>query len=172
MTARNKTDMASVVRGEPLGGGSTPPVVENQQQVIIDLLDSARFVADFIAPTVGVAATDVNATFGTPLTCDVTVPDAAGDVTYPLIFPFACVITNVEINKAGAGAGNTIKLTTNADVDITNAIAADTDKTMTRAGTIDPAQRDVAAGGRVKLVAHRAAGTMAAKVRIHVLRTA
>ena len=169
MTARVRTDFSNIITGAVVG--STPPTIETPANIVLDLVDSSYLNTDTLAEIAGVAATPVAAVFGVPVVCNVNIPDAAGDVTYPIVVPFKCVIINVDVNKAAVGAGNTIKLTTAGDVDITDAIAAAVDKALTHAGTIDPATRDVAAGATLKIVAHRAAGSMACKVRIWVLKT-
>jgi hypothetical protein len=69
---------------------------------------------------------------------------------------------------AGAGAANTMQIKNGATA-ISNAIACDTDKTITRAGTIDVASATIAAGGTLRLTATKAAGTRTCKVFVHVL---
>jgi hypothetical protein len=72
--------------------------------------------------------------------------------------------------KDGNGAANTIQITNGADVAITNAMAAAVDKTSTYASTIDKATRTLAAGATFKVVATRAAGSMAAQLFILVIK--
>lgn len=81
-------------------------------------------------------------------------------------------IISVSVLKDGAGAANTIQLTDSADAAISDAIAAAVDKAVTSAGTLDVAKRIIAAGGTFKVVATRAAGTMAALVIVRALKRA
>jgi LysM repeat protein len=108
---------------------------------------------------------------GMLLVIPIDIPDAA-TTTYSYTVNEKVEIIDVEVIKDGAGAANTIKLTDGADADISNAIAAAVDKTVTRAGTLDKAKRTIAAGGTFKIVATRAAGTMAAQVFIYCIARA
>jgi len=96
------------------------------------------------------------------------IPDAA-TTTYSYVTADKVELVDVVIRKSGAGAGNTIQIKDGSANVITNAIAADTDKTITRAGTIDPAFNTIAAGGTIQVTATRAAGSMLANVTL-VLR--
>lgn len=99
------------------------------------------------------------------------IPNAA-TTTYVYKAHFKMEIVDVHILKDTAGAGNTIQVTDAADAAITDAIAAAVDKALTRAGTIDKAKRTVNADGTFKIVATRAAGSMAAQAFLHVIRRA
>ncbi len=93
------------------------------------------------------------------------IPDAA-TATYSYVTSEKIEIVDAWVIKDGAGAANTVQITNGADVAITNALAAAVDKTVTRAGTIDKATRTLAAEATFKVVATRAAGTMAAQLFI------
>lgn len=99
------------------------------------------------------------------------IPDAA-TATYAFLNADKIEIIDVVVIKAGAGAGNTIQIETTAPVAISDAIVAAVDKAVTRAGTLDPAQRTIAAGAGFKVVATKAAGSMACEVFLHVIKRA
>jgi hypothetical protein len=92
------------------------------------------------------------------------VPDAVtGDID--LVMPDKVEVLEVICRKdAGAGAGNTMQVKTGAGVAISNAIACDTDKTITRSSTIDTATNVILANGVLRLTATKAAGTRTALV--------
>lgn len=97
----------------------------------------------------------------------VTVPDAAtGDIDIVMATKFEVVAVEC-IKRNGAGAGNTVTLKNSATA-ITNAIACDTDDTVTRAATIiDGAGTNVfAIGETLRLSCTRAAGTRNSLVRV------
>lgn len=72
--------------------------------------------------------------------------------------PRAFRITDVVVEATATNGSGTVKVTNGAN-DITNAIACDTDKAVTRAGTIDDAYSTIAAGGSLSIVvANSAAG--------------
>lgn len=79
-------------------------------------------------------------------------------------------IVDVICRKSGAGAANTVQIKDGAANAISNAIATDTDKTITRAGTIDPAFNTIAAAGSIQVTATRAAGSMLCNVTLVVRR--
>lgn len=81
-------------------------------------------------------------------------------------------IIGVTVLKDGASAASTIQVTDGADAAISDAIAAAVDKAVTKAATLDVAKRILAAGATFKIVATRAAGTMAALVIIHAIKRA
>lgn len=101
-------------------------------------------------------------------TIPLNIPDVA-TTTYTFNNAEKIEIIDVSVIKSGAGAANTIQVTDFANNVISNAIAADTDKTVTRAGTLDPAFRTIAAAAKFKVIATRAAGSMLAKVYITAL---
>lgn len=98
-------------------------------------------------------------------------PDAA-TTTYKYTVPDKIEIVDVICIKDGAGAGNTVTLKDSAGTAISNAIATDTDKTVTRAGTLDKTTRVIAADGELQITATKAAGTMACAVFVKAIRRA
>lgn len=105
-------------------------------------------------------------TLPTPLeSIPILIPDAPGDVDYDVVLEVKFEVVDVIVRKSGVGAGNTITVKNGATA-ITDAIVAATDKAVTRAGTIDPAQATVLAQGTLRVTAHRAAGSMAALVTV------
>lgn len=74
-------------------------------------------------------------------------------------------VLDIICRKDGAGAANTITVK-NGTTAISDAIAFDTDKTQTRAGTIDTASNVIAAGGTLRVTATRAAGTVVGLVSV------
>lgn len=170
MTARLRSDMTNIITGvQP--NGSTPPVVQTNYQNFIDLIDSASFSTDTIASASPVAGTPLAVAFAVPVMCDVNIPDAAGTVQYSIIMPFKGTVIGIDIAKAAAGAGNTIQLKQNGGTAISDAIAAAVLNAITHVGTLDPATRDFAAGDILKIESIRAAGSMACKVRLWVIKT-
>lgn len=99
------------------------------------------------------------------------IPDAA-TTTYSLVLLDKCEIVDAIVRKSGAGAANTVQVKDGSGNAITDAMAAAVDKTITRAGTIDPATATVAAGGTIQVTATRAAGSMLANLTIVVRRRA
>lgn len=102
---------------------------------------------------------------GLPILIPIDIPDAA-TATYSYKTAQKIEIIDAWVIKDGAGAANTVQVTDGADAAITNAMAAAVDKTVTHAGTIDKAKRVLASGATFKVVATRAAGTMAAQLFI------
>lgn len=105
---------------------------------------------------------------GMMLVVPIDIPDAA-TTTYSYTTKKKIEIVGVTVIKDVAGAGNTIQVTDGADAAISNAIAAAVDKTVTVQGTLDKAKRTIAAGGTFKIVATRAAGSMACQVFLTVI---
>lgn len=99
------------------------------------------------------------------------IPDAAGDVDYDIVVDEKIEVFDARVIKSGAGAGNTVTVKNGATA-ISDAMAAAVDKTVTRAGTIDPAQSVINAAGTLRVTAHRAAGTMLAKVIVDAIKRA
>lgn len=99
------------------------------------------------------------------------IPDAA-TTTYVFVNAEKIEIVDAWNIKDAAGAGNTIQITDSAGAAITDAMAAAVDKTLTRAGTIDKAKRTLAAGAGFKVVATRAAGSMAAQLFVLAVKRA
>lgn len=92
-------------------------------------------------------------------------PTGAATATFVVTSADALELVDVIVRKSVAGAGNTVQVKNGATA-ITNAIAADTDKTITRAGTIDPAQNTIVAGGAFTVVNTFAAGDVKANVTL------
>ena len=107
---------------------------------------------------------------GIPVALVFAVPDAVtGDID--IVVTEKIEVIDVICRKdAGAGAGNTMQVKNGATA-ISNAIACDTDKTITRAGTIDvtASANVIAAGGTLRLTATKAAGTRTATVTVLAL---
>jgi len=170
MTARLRSDMTNILTGV-VTAGSTPPIVETQTNLFLDLIDSSYFSTDTLPSFSPAVGTPLPIVFGVPVFADVNIPDAAGTNTYQVIMPFKGTLIGIDVNKSVAGAGNTIQITQAGGTAITDAIVAAVDKAVTHVGTIDPAVRDFAAGDILKIVAVRAAGSMLCKVRFWVIKT-
>jgi hypothetical protein len=112
-----------------------------------------------------VVAASGNVQLGVPVLIALTFADAA-TTTYTYENETKLEIIDVWNIKDAAGAANTIQVTSIADVAITNAMAYAVDKTLTRAGTIDLAQRVLDAGEGFKVVNTRAAGSAAGQLFI------
>lgn len=95
-------------------------------------------------------------------------PDAA-TATYLYTVPEKMEIVDVTCIKSAAGAANTVQLKNGSGTAISNAIATDTNLTVTRAGTLDPATRTLAAGAQLQITATRAAGSMLCTVIVHYI---
>lgn len=92
------------------------------------------------------------------------IPNAA-TADYDIVVADKFEVVDVTVRKDGAGAANTAQIKNTATA-ITDAIAAATDKAVTRAGTIDTASNVIAAGGTLRCTFTRAAGTSAALVTV------
>ena len=130
---------------------------------------SAALVGTDVGTLANAAVSPAAAPAGVPVMIAIDIPDAA-TTTYSYVTPEKIEIIDVWNIKDVAGAGNTIQVTDGADAAITNAMAAAVDKTSTRAGTIDKAKRVLAAGATYKVVATRAAGSMAAQLFILAIK--
>lgn len=97
------------------------------------------------------------------------IPDAA-TATYAYLNADKIEIVDVTCIKDGAGAANTIQIKTTADVAISDAIAFAVDKAVTRAGTLDKAQRTINAGAGFHITATKAAGVNTGQVVLHVIK--
>jgi hypothetical protein len=100
-------------------------------------------------------------------------PTGAATSTLTVTTPDAIEIVDVIVNKVGAGAGNTVQVQNTAGTAISDAIAAATDKAITRMGTCDATTPTnlVAAGGTFKVVNTFAAGSIQAIVTVVARRT-
>lgn len=76
-------------------------------------------------------------------------------------------IVDMTVLSITTQSSGTVKLTDGSS-DITNAIVAAVTKVVTRAGTIDPAKNEIAAGGTLKVVVANAAD---ARLLISCVRT-
>jgi hypothetical protein len=108
---------------------------------------------------------------GALIVIPIDIPDAATQ-TYSYVNAEKLEVIDVIVVKDGAGAGNTIQLKTSAGTAISDAIAAAVDKAKTSAGTLDKAQRTIAAGAGFQITATKAVGSMAAQVFIHAIKRA
>lgn len=104
---------------------------------------------------------------GVPSVYTFLIPNAA-TADYDIIVDAKFEVIDVVVRKDGAGAANTMQIKNGATA-ITDAIAAATDKAVTRAGTIDTAQNVILAGGTLRCTATRAAGSSAALVTVYGL---
>lgn len=131
----------------------------------------ARGVWVFVEPDVGLVGgldaapiVDNQTTPGLPVVFEFAIPDAA-TADYDIIVKRKIEVIDVIVRKSGAGAANTITVK-KAAAAISNAIAADTDKAVTRAGTLDPANFTLNAGDTLRVTATKAAGSMLASVTV------
>lgn len=111
---------------------------------------------------------DNNTGAGIPVVHEFVIADAA-TADYDLQIEEKFEVIDVIVRKSGAGAGNTVQIknvVAGVGTAITDAIAAAVDKTVTRAGTIDPAQEVVLAGNKLRASVTRAAGSGAMKVTV------
>ena len=76
-------------------------------------------------------------------------------------------VIDVTVDTIATVSSGTVKVTDGSS-DITNAIVAAVTKVVTRAGTIDPAKNEIAAGGSLSVVVANSAD---ARVFIHCVRT-
>lgn len=128
------------------------------------------FIAQTIAAlgaTAAAGASPLVTTASVLLHFDLEIPDAA-TATLSYVTTNKIEIVDVIVRKSGAGAANTIQIKDGAANAISDAIAAAVDKTITRAGTIDPAFATIAAGGTIEVTATRVAGSMLATVTLVV----
>lgn len=96
------------------------------------------------------------------------IPDAVTS-TYLYTIPWKLLVVDAWVVKQGAGAGNTVQVQNNAATAVTDAMAAAVDKAVSRAASLDFAAGLFNAGDTMKVVATKAAGTMAAKLFIRAL---
>lgn len=130
--------------------------------------ESDSLIANATAPIVDAAASGV----AQPAPLQViahAIPDVAGDNTYTYTAAKKIEVVDVVVHKGAAGAGNTIQLQDAAAAAVSDAIAAAVVNAVTHAGTLDPLKKIVNAGAQYKLLAHRAAGSMAAEVYLLVI---
>lgn len=138
----------------------------------VEDIDPSGGIWVYVAPEVGaITGSDIppivdNQSVASPMVVEnFAIPDAAGDVDYDIVLKRKMQVIDIVVGKSVAGAGNTVTVKKGATA-ISNAIAADTDKAITRAGTIDPAQSTLNVGDTLRVSAHRAAGSMLATVTV------
>lgn len=129
--------------------------------------ESDSLIAGAVAPVVDVPASGT----ATPSQLQIiphAIPDAVTQ-TYTYTAAKTMEIVDVIVHKVGVGTGNSIKVQDNAAADISDAIAAAVDKAKTLAGTIDRTKNVVNAGSTYKILATKAAGSMACEVYLVVI---
>ena len=97
---------------------------------------------------------------------DIAFPNVASTQTFTVTTPEKIEIIDVICRKSGAGAGNTLQVKDGSANVITNAMTFDTDKTITRPTTIDPAFNTIAAGSTFQVVNTFAAGSSLGNVTV------
>ncbi len=160
------------------GGGSYPmaPDLAEAIQDGIDEHDHSGVGNGDGARLNGAAVADVaanNVIGGIPVLFRITIPDAAtGDVD--VVSTHKILVTDCWAVKTGGagGAANTVQLKNGSNA-ITNALDINVnDQTVVRAGTIDDARHEVAAGGTLKVTRTKAGGNAACIVYVSGLRIA
>lgn len=166
---------------DTVGRGVTATAGDNINAIALQTASGAGVIIDCRAPysrgsstqltvaNAGVSPAVSNS--GGLVVIPVDIPDAA-TATYSYINSEKLEIIDVIVIKDVAGAGNTIQIKTAGGTAISDAIAAAVDKTVTRSGTLDKAQRTIAASAGFQITATRAAGSMAAQVFIHAIKRA
>lgn len=127
-------------------------------------------------PSAGLAVANANvapavSASGALVVIPIDVPDAATN-TYAFVNAEKLEVIDVVVIKDQVGAGNTIQLKTAAGTAISDAIAAAVDKAVTHAGSLDKAQRVLAAQAGYQITATKAAGSMACQVFLHAIKRA
>lgn len=141
----------------------------NEHDAALDALEAGTSEASLTGANVAVLAQ--NAVIGGIEVCHTfDIPDAA-DADYDIVLTAKTEIFGVVCIKDAAGAGNTVTVKNGATA-ITDVMATAVDKTVTRAATIDKAQRIIAAGGTLRCSVHRAAGSGAVQVFVTGVRRA
>lgn len=134
--------------------------------VAVGLFDVTGFATS--SPLADAAVSPAEAPIGAPLVMSFPIPNAA-TADYDFVVPVKMEIIDVHVLKSAAGAGNSIQAQTGAGTAISDAIAAAVDKAITRAGTLDPATRTLAAGATLRFHAINAAGSTAAEVIVYAI---
>lgn len=99
------------------------------------------------------------------------IPNTGAAADYDYVNADKIEVVDITVIKDTAGAANTIQLKTAAGAaNISDAIAAAVDKAVTRAGTLDKAQRTINAGAGFRIHAAWAAGSSACQVFLHVIK--
>lgn len=132
--------------------------------------ESDSLIASVTSPVVDAVLSTAGAAQPSPMqVIPHAIPDAAGDNTYTYVAAKKIEVVEVIVHKNAVGAGNTVQLQDAAAAAISNAIAADTANAVTRQTTIDQTKKVIDAGAQYKILAHRAAGSMAAEVYLVVI---
>lgn len=123
-------------------------------------------VANILGSTVAGTAPTAS-TLNASAVCHFEIVFPSGTATQSIVVttPDKVQIVDVIVNKVGAGAGNTVQVF-NGATPISDAIAAATDKAITRMGTCDSTQNTIAAGGTFTVTNTFAAGNIQAYVNV------
>jgi hypothetical protein len=172
--------------GDPLttdnaGRGVLAAAGDNINAIAVDPATAAGQVVGVRSPysrgpSVGLAVANANvapaiSASGALVVISIDIPDAA-TATYPFLNAEKLEVIDVVVIKDQVGAGNTIQLKTAAGTPISDAIAAAVDKAQTRAGSLDKAQRLLAAQAGFQITATKAGGSMACQVFLHAIKRA
>ena len=107
---------------------------------------------------------------GAEVVIAIDIPDAP-TTTYSYVNAERLEVTGITVIKDQPGAaGNTIQLKTAGGTAISDAIAAVGDKAVTSAGSLDKAQRTLAAGAGFQITAIKVGGSMACQVFLHAIK--
>ena len=127
-------------------------------------------VANILGATVPMTATPATQVATGLVQLNIAFPTSGATQTFVVTTADALELVDVIVRKQNAGAGNTVQVKNGATA-ISDAIVAAVDKTVTRAGTIDPAQNKIVAGGAFTVVSTFAAGDTMANVTLVCRRT-
>lgn len=138
----------------------------------VENIDADGGIWVMVAPEIGTyggesisTVVDASTGAGVPVVHTFDIADTGATTHTDLVLKEKFEVLDCTVIKNGAGAANTVQLQTAAGAsNITDAIAAAVDKTVTRAGTIDRAHNVIAAGGTLRVTVAWAAGSGAAKV--------
>lgn len=139
-----------------IGSSGTGVVIPPLARVRV-MSDGTNLVA--VSLPVGTVA-DANVTGGVPVLHRVDVPaGATGDVDTVLVNKTRIVEAWLVKRSAAGGGAGTIQLKNGSNA-LTDAMSIDVaDQTIVRAGTLDDAQQEIAAGGTLKITRTRTAST-------------
>lgn len=122
-------------------------------------------VCNILGASVPMAATPATLNASALVCLDLAFPTGAATATFVVTSLDALELVDVIVRKSNAGAANTVQVK-NGVTAVTDAIVAAVDKAVTRAGTIDPAQNTIVAGGAFTVVNTFAAGDVKANVTL------
>jgi len=132
-------------------------------KVAANTIAQADLVANSLDGTVASNVADVNTEGGLLVVHRITASALTGDVDVTLTHKTR-VLDVWAVHTAAAGAGDTVQVK-NAATAITDALDLNVaDQTVVRAGTIDDAQHDIAAGGTLRVT-----GASAVDAEVYVL---